>query len=369
MKYDVGIYTFWDVPNYGTFAQAYALQRVVDSFLSNKECYQIAYLDKKHFDGYYSRFPTTRPTHKVFYLDLIKRLNPYSQYNKKKKLFLDSYDRIKHTERMTADVLKKTEFETVVLGSDIIWDFSFELFNHDPFLFGVGLNTNKTISYAASFGTITPHSDFPEYIRQGISKMNAISVRDDNSADIIEMLTGKRPEIVLDPTWLWDFYNDANIPKSDYGNFMIVYGQDFSSTAVSEIVAYAKKRNYKLVCLDCNDDNYSWCDVVIKQYKLSPFEWIALFRDAETIATTTFHGLTFSLIFNKRFAFCRTPFIMAKASSFLKELGIYDLFAKKNVTIEEMIEYDWDYKKINKVIDNKREKSIIYLKKALQIEE
>ncbi len=27
MKYDVGILTFWNVPNYGTFAQAYALQK------------------------------------------------------------------------------------------------------------------------------------------------------------------------------------------------------------------------------------------------------------------------------------------------------------------------------------------------------
>ena len=28
-SYDVGILTFWNVPNYGTFAQAYALQKFI----------------------------------------------------------------------------------------------------------------------------------------------------------------------------------------------------------------------------------------------------------------------------------------------------------------------------------------------------
>ena len=29
-KYDIGILTFWNVPNYGAFMQAYALQKVLE---------------------------------------------------------------------------------------------------------------------------------------------------------------------------------------------------------------------------------------------------------------------------------------------------------------------------------------------------
>lgn len=49
---------------------------------------------------------------------------------------------------------------------------------------------------------------------------------------------------------------------------------------------------------------------------------------AASIATSTFHGITFSLIFNKKFAFCKTDFIMAKVDDFLKELKLFDLFDK-----------------------------------------
>ena len=45
-------------------------------------------------------------------------------------------------------------------------------------------------------------------------------------------------------------------------------------------------------------------DVLIHQSDLTPFEWIGLFRYSSAIATSTFHGLTFSLIFNKKMAFC-----------------------------------------------------------------
>lgn len=52
INYDIGIQTLWGVPNYGTFIQAYALQRVI-SQVSNRNTVQIAHLDWRHFDFYY----------------------------------------------------------------------------------------------------------------------------------------------------------------------------------------------------------------------------------------------------------------------------------------------------------------------------
>ena len=47
-KYDIGILTFWKVPNYGTYAQAYALQKVLEYINPTRDVKQIAHLDKKH---------------------------------------------------------------------------------------------------------------------------------------------------------------------------------------------------------------------------------------------------------------------------------------------------------------------------------
>ena len=47
-KYDIGILTFWKVPNYGTYAQAYTLQKVLEYINPTRDVKQIAHLDKKH---------------------------------------------------------------------------------------------------------------------------------------------------------------------------------------------------------------------------------------------------------------------------------------------------------------------------------
>lgn len=361
-RYNVGILSFWNVPNYGTYVQAYALQKTCESIGVNAK--QIAYLNEQHYRSYYSWKPPFSIKSKKFYLELPKRICPVSKYNRKKKIFLTSYKKIPHTHCMTSKTMLHSEYNAVILGSDIIWDYSFEMFNHDQFLFGNGLKANKIISYAASFGTIKPETMHPQYVKTGLKSLDAISVRDENSAEIVESVVGTPPLVVLDPTWLWDFSKDSNVVKSAYQNYIVIYGQDFTDEFIEQIKTIANSRKLQLVCLDCNDDNYSWCDIVIKQYQLTPFEWIGLFRDADIIATSTYHGLTFGLIFNKQLAFCKTEFIMAKASSFLKKIGLYEVYSK--FLIEDMLKATSDYSNINRIIAEEKDKSLSYLRKRLK---
>lgn len=343
--------------------QAYALQRVIEKMYPNRDVRQIAHLDKKHDAFYYSRLPQCSPLKKYFYKDLWDRNS--GSTNKRRQLFADSYRTIAHTEDLDARDLSQTPFRTVVLGSDIVWDYSFVCFNHDRFLFGCDFSADQVISYAASFGTVTPEKPHPDYVVSGVKAMDEISVRDENSARIVEKITGNKPELVLDPTWLWDFETDENIIKPPYDKYMVIYGQDFTAEFIQQIIAYAKRRQITTVCLDCNNDNYDWCDVIIRQHELSPFAWIGFFRNAQAIATSTFHGLTFSLIFNKAFAFCKTDFILSKAGDFLREIGLYEKFVSEDASVESMIDGEWNYQKINEIINDKREVSLAYLKRAI----
>ncbi|KAA8827010.1 polysaccharide pyruvyl transferase family protein [Bifidobacterium tissieri] len=356
--YDMGILTFWDVPNYGTFAQAYALQCALAQHCKERDVRQIAYLNQKHYDAYYAKKTGKNFLRSNFYKNMWDIVNPKSNYNQRKATFPKYYLSIPHTERLTASELDRTKFDTLILGSDIIWDYSFEIFDNDPRLFGVGIHANKKISYAASFGTIKPGDDYPQYVIDGVKDLDFITVRDENSADIVKEITGERPSVVLDPTWLWDFNMDTNVVVPDYEDYVIVYGQDFSNEFIDQLCSYAKDHHLQLICLDCNNDQYEWCDVLIHQSDLTPFEWIGLFRHSSAIATSTFHGLTFSLIFNKKLAFCASDFILAKADNFLKKLGLYDLLSVKGRDAREMLDYDWDYSSINAFISTEREKSL-----------
>ncbi len=362
--YDIGILTFWAVPNYGTFAQAYALQKVCAKICPDKKVVQINYLDKKHYNNYFSPIPPYPVWTKTFWKNLPQRVNPYSKYNKKKELFKNAYEMIPHTCKLSASQLDKASFSTLVLGSDIIWDYSFDMFNNDPRLFGIGIEAKKKISYAASFGTIKKGSKYPQYVENGIKSLDAISIRDEKSAAIVEEISGEKGILSLDPTWLWDFENDENLVKPEYDNYLIVYGQLFTEKFIKEIIEYARLHDLRIICLDCNDDNYSWCDVVIKQYQLSPFDWMGMLKYADVVATSTFHGLTLSLIFKKKLAFCNSDFIMAKAGGFLKEIGVFDLFDDEPHNVFARLE-EINYEEIEAIIGRKRDESIKYLKKEL----
>ena len=75
--YDMGILTFWDVPNYGTFAQAYALQRVLDKRCAGRDIKQIAYLDEKHYNSYYKKEIGHNFFKPVFYKNLVEANVPW----------------------------------------------------------------------------------------------------------------------------------------------------------------------------------------------------------------------------------------------------------------------------------------------------
>lgn len=366
MNYDIGILTFWDVPNYGTFAQAYALQKAIEQISGKSDVRQIAHLDKKHRDFYYDykSYLRSYPVWKRNFWRSFKK--EYTvQKNTRENLFIDAYDRIPHTEKITSSNCNNYKFDKVFLGSDIVWDFSIEPFNHDKMLFGLGFNSKEVNSYAASFGTIKPGTALPNYVVDGIKRMKHISVRDKNSADIVESITHVRPPVVLDPAWIWDFSNDSAIVAPKEKDYILVYGQDFTSEFIKNLVVYAKDSKLQIIALDCNDDHYDWCDKLVKQEELDPLEWIGFFKGAAAVATSTFHGLTFSLIFNKRIAFCKTDFILAKIDVFLNELSLLELFDDKN-DVKKMLDYKWNYSQINAIVDRKREESTAVLREACE---
>ena len=238
-----------------------------------------------------------------------------------------------------------------------------EPFNRDSMLFGNGIQ-GQINSYAASFGTVKPGDRHPQYVINGLGNMRHISVRDKKSAKIVEDILGYAPPVVLDPTWLWDFTSDRNIVDPQDENYILVYGQDFAESFIENLIQFAKSEHKRIVALDCNQDRYNWCDKLIRQSELSPFEWIGYFKNADYIATSTFHGLTFSLIFQKKFAFCKTDFILAKADAFLDELNILPYFEDRE-DVQYMLTRDWDYSYINKIIDEKRRQSFRFLEAAI----
>lgn len=360
----IGILTFWAVPNYGAFLQAYALQKIIQKRYKNFEVKQIPYLNEKHYNTYYSRSIKKNYRYWIinpkFYVAFLHRKEHDKQVESLKR-FIDYYnDLIPNYNEIYKLGIENLKVDTLILGSDIIWDYSEDFFGSDGYLFGNGINAETKISYAPSFGSVSGGFDAPTYVKRGVNELTAVSVRDKKSVEIVKNISGKTADVVLDPTLLWNFIDDENVVKPNSQKYIVVYGSFFTQELILGAKKYSKMHNLRLICLSSLDDRYDWCDENINQDELNPFEWVGYFKYADAVMTCTYHGLLFSLIFKKKIIFNMTEFILNKSQSFIEDLGLSDVLVNFN-HFDEKINWNWNYKEIDDKLEMLRQKSFDFL--------
>lgn len=364
----IGILTFWGVPNYGAFAQAYALNKVISSMIPDSLVVDLAYLHPKHKELYfYKKMPQmTSPKQLItpsFYKQWINYLtNRKIEYPK----FAIDWNSIPHVDLENEVQLENYSCDIIVTGSDAIWEYSISDFGDDAHLIGNRLNCFKLIAYAASFGDMDESNFFADFIPQGLNNYELIAVRDQTSKNIVRKLIGEKPiEIVLDPSLLYDFKNDKEIPGSIYSDYILVYGNDFPDNLINDVKAYAKQNQLILIGAGIAPE---WCDICLSE--IGPKEWIGLFRDARVVVTCTFHGLMFSINFEKKVIFNQVDYVKNRSEYLLESLGLSHLYTKDGEAIlKKVLDFQWDYGDINAKLGKMREKSMAYLRRGLQDEE
>ena len=326
----VSILTFFGVANFGAWAQAYALNKVIQK-INDKDITveHIAYLEKSHSDIYYK--------HDI-------RL---------KNAFTYSWDEITHTAAITGDELEKKEFDILCIGSDAVWELN-PAFDDDMHLFGEKIHAGKLFSYAASFGNIMSDSIPPNIQDVDFLKFEDISVRDDNSSDIIKKLTGKTPQLVADPVLLHDFKSDKNVRKTSFEKYILVYGVQWTDEYIYNARKYAKEHGLKLISAGYTNN---WCDISLRLVELRGMEWIGLFENADRIYTSTFHGLMLGLNYGKDVTFCQVDYVKNRSQTLIEKLDIKNEIFNFNKSI--------NYCVVSETLELMRKESIEYLKKNI----
>lgn len=354
----IGILTFWKVPNYGAFAQAYALNNVLKKVYDEVEVVHLGYLHHKHRDLYYKKRKPTFSSLKClvspfYYIELIRY---YCGSEIKRPSFEKDWESINHIILRDEYELERYHCDVIVTGSDAIWEYSIPEFGDDIHLIGNNLNCDKLVSYAASFGDMNPDDEFKPFVKTGLEKYDMISVRDENSKKIVRNILEKDvAKLVLDPTLLWDFKNDERIPKSIYNKYILVYGNDFQQDLINDVINYARKFNLTIIGAGIAPE---WCDVRLAD--IGPLNWIGLFKKATFVVTCTFHGLMFGINFEKKVVFNQVEYVKNRSMTLLKNLGLYELFSN-GTELNSVLDYEWDYKKINKNLGLMRMESIEFI--------
>lgn len=165
-------------------------------------------------------------------------------------------------------------------------------------------------AYASSFGSDEWED---EKIRKKVDfflhRFQRISVREKSGVDLLKNEFGLEGDWALDPTFLCDrkhYEKMAQRGKSRLlkGKYIAAYLLDMKELGEHVIKAVEKKCGVKehLAILESQlrkEDGYSGNMKTMPRAKLE--EWLALIQNSEFVVTDSFHGLCFSLIFEKNF--------------------------------------------------------------------
>lgn len=379
----IGILTQPLHANYGGLLQNYALQQVLIrsrhkvetiDWRAPNSLHEKLYSIKEHVMAvvmpHEYKAPRYRPTEKE--KSVIQRNTNH---------FINTY--ILHTPAASSlsdftTIAQKCKYGGYVVGSDQCWRPSYNSYLPAMFLSFESGKQVKRIAYAASFGT--DQWEFtPEATAQCASlaqMFDLVTVREDSGVKLCKDHLGVEATHVLDPTML--------LTKDDYIHLI---------EAEKEPKAAGTLFNY---ILDPDETKTAFINRVADSLKLKPFQvlpkyqaetrtkedvkkriedcvfpgvttWLRAFMDAEMTIVDSFHGMVFSILFNKPFwVIGNAKRGMSRFTSLLKlfnlENRLLDVSELDKVDIKRPI--DWD--RVNALLGQERNASMNLLLNALK---
>lgn len=323
--------------NYGCLLQAYALQRclkalnydvVTDEFPRRfLTPYQRFVKKSKHFVAHY--FLGRKSVNPFPFLPTEKQ---WREICSNTSVFVTKY--INTVDFFGGKVLPSKEmidrFDTFVIGSDQVWRDSYGRVESYFCDFLANRSDKKVFSYAASFGV--SHWQFDENRTKRLASLakgfQAISLRESSGVELCECNLGVKAEHVLDPTLLLskgEYVGLIEGMEQSEGN-MMCYILD-KSEEKENFIAHIEERKVLKAFSVMKDEQGVYPSVE---------KWLRGFYDAKFVVTDSFHGMVFSIIFEKPFFV-----ILNKERGASRFLSLLNALGLEDRLVKDFSLFDW----------------------------
>lgn len=361
----IGILTFHWENNYGAVLQAYSLSKYISSLGHEVEIINFVPLDLKYATqllpisysylksfGYLKFFK--RAVYSMFKWNLvwINRINEFDRFRKKylKKtsfLYLEN-----------AFVNKANEFDFVVVGSDQVWNLEI-ISDYSDFYFLTfeGISVSR-ISYSASFGLdIDSLNDNQKaYVITALSRFSYISVRENNAKLKLDYAGLGNLLVHLDPIFLTDKSSyDCLINRNKIEKIILVYDLQ----PIGNLTTLIEAINVDSLKVYYFNPVKKYSKVYINYYSEGPLVFLDLLNRAEIVVTNSFHGLAFSIHYEKQFYVVLPPIRENRLVELLNLTNLMDriIDTSRPLVFNTRI----DYSRVRKVIQSKIDDAKNYL--------
>jgi Polysaccharide pyruvyl transferase. len=366
-KMKIGIITLQGAHNYGAMLQMYALQTKLQDMGCSVSIIQYT---PKYRDGIYDLYFLRRLNYRKPLVLLKQVIFQMFTYSRRKERYVRFEKFIKDNlaftdERYCTSENMPADYDAYIFGSDQIWNPQYTN-NFDPVYFGK-FDTKKDaikLSYAGSFGLVSFSHDQILKIKDLLTNLDAVSVREHQIVDKYKEAFNADIQWVLDPTLLVDLQKYKNISSfvKTPQKYVLLYQVEKKTLAEKIAYTVAEKNNCIVIDLVQN--------IELKRKKncfdkMGPAEFLFLINNAEFIVTTSFHGTAFSVIFKKQFCVVNVDKTASRVESLLEKLNLESRLISSIMQVDmlEMI----DYKNVDNSLIKYQEESCGYLSTNLNL--
>ncbi len=338
----IKLITFHTPKNYGAVLQAFSLMKAMETFSDDV---RVIDYNTPHLRYIYRLMKKPRGIKGLIKFVLNLPLIPLKkQKHKKFEKFVDGNLKLTKRFESNEELRKETPFgDAFFTGSDQVFNPNRIKEEREVFFLDFVSKGAKKFSYAASFGVDEIDESKREELGGYLESFSRVSVREESGIALVKGLCNKDAVQVLDPVFLNDkeFWSRVAKPyKKKYKKYLFYYRLLGSKQSDEFAKKLAREKGLRLVVMS---DTVMRNTARLPLLDVGPEEFLFLMKNADFIVTNSFHGVAFSLIFEKQFVFSdNNKLTMGRGYNLLEKVGL-----EKKAYIETYNENSLlDYEKI-----------------------
>ncbi len=353
--YDIGIVGLWYGLNYGSVLTYYALYETVRSM---------------GYDAILINKPDFLWTPRYAERDTVANKFMYKQCN------------VSNIRKGKYGWLDMNNFcDTFIVGSDVVWNYQICGKEAGQFFFLDFVNdSKKKIAMASSFGAGYDAPDDERLLsKYYLEKFDYIGVREEDAVSVCQTQFGIKPDLVIDPVFLCgkEIYNglveSAEHKESEPFITSYILGPDPVKASILNKISGILGLPLRNIPNPNAPETFEPATKLTALKNQSIEDWLYHVKESDFFVGDSFHGLCFSLIFEKQFIIILNSNVsgLCRFTTLLKMVGLENrlLFTDKgnfDEKIEQLLNEKIDFSGVRKILDSKCQKSRKWLLNALE---
>ncbi len=383
----VGLVTCYFHHNYGSMLQAYATEMImqqiglpyqtvacrapIDYMVENK----LLYILKKLLIGDWNmwigkmKIMHEKRRNLTFAKNWALRDNAFNKFASE-SFHLSSFNKTRA--ELTAMAKNYSAF---LVGSDQLWRT--DSVEHGYYTLEWVPDGIRKIAYSTSIGVREVPWFQVKKNRRFMNRFDYMALREQSACDLVFKLTGRKVQVVLDPTLLFSGDQWMKIQNKEpltNGKYIFCYFLGNNPNQRELVKKLKDKTAMKIVALQHLDEYIPSDEGFADEapYNVGPAEFLNYIRNAEYIFTDSFHCSVFSILYKKKFFTFSRFSETAKQSTntridnLLNITGLSERRVNAGMSVDEILNLQLDFNYADKKLDELRKSSIDYLKNALK---